>query len=228
VFVASSVSSPLRCLLVHVFCCCLLLVEFITLAQPSNNPISIKIAKIIETNCQETMKILHHGTTQPGGSDDDLREHLHWKRCTTEKTTYVCMDRSRQVCAVLLSKAFVIELWDLSSLPSVMSRLTLCSPKPEIEQQFLPLWARDCQCQCMAWSDCKQYVCGVFGTNHKLIGGSSSSSSSSNSNSPSSVISVFLMWEIETGSLITALKYVLNPYFFSLPSCLTNNIIIHC
>ena len=154
------------------------------------------------------MKILHHGTQQ-GGIHDVLRENLQWKRCTTEKTTYICMDKSRQVCAVLLSKVFVIELWDMSSLQSVMSRLTLCSQKSEIDQQFLPLWARECQCQCMAWSDCKQYLCGVFGTNQKLTSGSSSSSST-----PSGVISVFLMWEIETGLLITALKYVPNPYFF--------------
>lgn len=156
------------------------------------------------------MKILYHG--RPTHQDDVLYENLQWKRCTMEKSSFVCMDKSRQVCAVLLSKAFVIELWDMSSLPSVMSRLTLSSQKSVIDQQFLPMWARECQCQCMAWSDCRQYLCGVFGTNQKLTGGSSSSSNS-NSNS-SSIISLFLMWEIETGLLITALKYVPpHPYF---------------
>ena len=155
------------------------------------------------------MKILHHGT-QMGDVNDILCENLQWKRIDLStplpsgNTSYVCMDRSRQVCAVLLSKAFVIELWDMSSLPCLMSRLTLCSQKPETDQQqqLLPLWARDCQCQCMAWSDCKQYLFGVFGTNNKMIG-----------SVISSVISVFMMWEVETGSLITARQYVPCPLF---------------
>ena len=149
------------------------------------------------------MKILHHGTQNDGEFNDILSGNLQWKRCTDEKTTYVCMDRSRQVCAVLLSQAFVIELWDMRSLPCLMSRLTLRSQQPEADQQFLPLWARDCQCQCMAWSDCHQYLCGVFATNNKIIGSSSSSSSKT-----SSVISVFMMWKVETGSLVATQQYV--------------------
>ena len=149
------------------------------------------------------MKILHHGLCSQVGEVNDILsgENLQWKRRTTEKSSYVCMDRSRQVCAVLLSQAFVIELWDMSSLPCLMSRLTLCSLKPESDQQqqFLPSWARDCQCQCMAWSDCKQYLCGVFGKSNKLI------SSSSNT---SSVTSVFMLWEVETGLLVTTRQYV--------------------
>ena len=138
-----------------------------------------------------SVKILRHNDQYMDGeigTSNIFTDHLiHWKIppiTSTEKATYVCIDPSRQYCAVYLLQAFVIELWDISSLPCVMSSLTLPAlPSP---------W--DKSCQCMAWSADGRFLCSVFGGRF-----------------PSTTTCSFIMvWDVESSCLLTTQQYVID------------------
>jgi hypothetical protein len=132
------------------------------------------------------VKILRHDDNK---FDDDFTMcsgQLHWKSPPTSsalKARYVCIDPSRQYCAVYLLEAFVVELWDIGSLPCLMSRLKL----PSLSA-LPPPW--DSSCQCMAWSGDGRFLCSVFG-GRSLDG-----------------CSLVMVWEVESSCLISMQQYV--------------------
>lgn len=121
-------------------------------------------------------------------------EHLRWKRTRTSShvegigARYVCIDPSRQYCAVYLSQAFIIELWDVSSLPCLMSRLTFPSNNTTLLAD--PPWDSTCHCKCMAWSDDGRFLCSVFCSRF------------------SSACSLVMVWQVEDSGLLTIQQYV--------------------
>lgn len=142
---------------------------------------------------QVPIKILRHDDQFTNGEGDVctiFTDHLtHWKLPPTpsiKKATYVCVDPSRQYCAVYLLQAFFIELWDISSLPCVISSLTLpgCTALPSP-------W--DNICQCMAWSADGRFLCSVFGGIFS---------------STTAACSLIMVWDVKRSCLLTTQQYV--------------------